>query len=420
MYLKIIDRLPFLGLLLISIFPLFNIKGVSISLIIFSLLSIIYLFSNFKNNWNPDCKNFIITSIPFGLYIVGLTYTNDIHYAFKVLETGLPLIIFPFIYFIILGKHYNFKSSEIDKSLNFLVFSSSLLILIIISSLIITGIWKDFFDNEIFLKSIQNKGVNTIRIAIEKTPFFGEHPTYFGLIGTITIIISFFRILENKKQSFIIPLFIGIVGILISGSKIVIISSIIIIIILVISKIRSKRNIFLILLFIIISSGLLLTKTPLLKNRFNEILVTKFEPPQGINYNSTNVRIAIIQCTFNTFKQSPIFGHGTGGSKAEMTNCYKQYDTDIFARHNYYYNSHNQYFSFAISFGLLGFLIFLFWIGWYIKKGIKYNDMLFLVIMINFIIIFLTENLLERQTGNILFSFLIPLLYKYNLQKNAR
>jgi len=416
---KIIDKLPFFGLLLISFFPLFNIKVVSISLIIFAFLSIIYLFANFKNNWNPDIKNFIITSIPFGLYIIGLIYTNDIHYAFKVLETGLPLIIFPFIYFIILGRHYRFKSFEIDKLLNFLVFSSSLLILIVVSSLIITGVWKDFFDNEIFIRSVQNKGVNTIRIAIEKVPFFGEHPTYFGLLSTITVIISFFRILENKKLKFSFPLIIGLIGILISGAKIAIISFLIITIILIIFKVKKKRNVLLILLFIIVSSGFIFTKIPLLKNRFNEIFVTKFEPPQGINYNSTNVRIAIIQCTFNTFKKSPIFGHGTGGSKAEMTNCYKQYDTDIFARHNYYYNSHNQYFSFAISFGLLGFLIFLFWIGWYIKEAINYHDILFLIIMINFIIIFLTENLLERQTGNILFSFLIPLLYKYNLQKNV-
>ena len=416
---KIIAKLPFFGLLLISIFPLFNIKGVSISLIILTFFSILYLSSDFKNNWKPDVKNFIITSIPFGLYIVGLTYTYDLHYAIKVLETGLPLIIFPLVYFIILGKHYKFNSSEITKLLNFLVFSSSLLILIVISYLMITGVWKDFFDDEIFLKSIQNKGVNTIRIAIEKVPFIGEHPTYFGLLSTISIIISFFRILENKKLRFSIPLVIGLIGVVISGAKIAIISFLTVVIILIILKTKSKRNKFIIIFFVIVGSGFLVTNVPLLKNRFNEILVTKFEPPQGIIYNSTNVRIAIIECTFDTFRKSPIFGYGTGGTKEEMTNCYKQYDTDIFARHNYYYNSHNQYFSFAISFGLFGFLIFLFWVGWYVKKAIEHHDILFLVIMINFIIIFLTENLLERQTGNILFSFIVPLLFKYNLQKNA-
>ena len=285
--------------------------------------------------------------------------------------------------------------------------------------MIITGVWKDFFNNEIFLKATQNKGGNTIRMAIEKVPFFGEHPTYLGLIATINILISIFRIIENKNLNFIILLPIGLIGIIISGAKIAIISFLIIIIILVIFKIRSKRNIFLVLFFILITTGLMLTSIPLLKNRFNEILVTKFEPPRGINYNSTNVRIAILQCTFNTFKNSPIYGYGTGGSKAEMTNCYKQYETDIFARNNNYFNSHNQYFSFAISFGIIGFLIFLSWLGWYVKAAIKFNDILLLVIIINFMLMFLTENLLERQTGNVLFSFLLPLLYKYNLQKNV-
>ena len=53
---RIVDKLPFFGLLLISVFPLFNIKGVSISIIILTALSLIYLFSNFKKKWNPDIR----------------------------------------------------------------------------------------------------------------------------------------------------------------------------------------------------------------------------------------------------------------------------------------------------------------------------------------------------------------------------
>jgi O-antigen ligase len=420
MNIKIINKLPFLGLLLISTFPLFNIKTVSISLIIFTLFSVIFLFSNFKNNWNPDIKSFIITSIPFGLYIIGLIYTNDINYALKVLETGLPLVVFPFAYFIILGERYKFKNSEINKLLNLFVFSSSLLILLTISYLIITGTWKDFFNNEIFLKAIQNQGINKIRIAIEKAPFFGEHPTYFALFCSSSFLISLFRILNDKKRIFIISLLIGLIGIIVSGAKIAIISVLITAIVLVIIKIKKRENIFFITLLLLIITGILIAKVPVLKNRFNEIVITKFEPPAGVKYNSINVRVAIVQCTFNTFKKSPIFGHGTGGPKTEMIDCYKHFNTDIFARHNYYFNSHNQYFSFAISFGILGILIFLYWIGWYVKKAIEYNDILFLVLMINFLLMFLTENLLERQTGNVLFSFLIPLFYKYNSQKIAR
>ncbi len=417
---RIIYKLPFLGLLWISFFPLLNIKGVSISIIIFALLSVIYVCSDFQEKWKPDVKSFSIAALPFGLYIVGLAYTDNLQYGFKVLETGLPLIVFPLIYFIILGKNHEFKNSEINMQLNFFVFSISLMIMITISYLVLTGIWKDFFDNEIFLKSVQNKGVNTIRIAIEKTPFVGEHPTYFALLSTICVLISFFRILQKKGLIFSITLVIGLVGIVISGAKIAIVSFLITLVILLILKVKRKRTMLALFLVIIASSVILIAKVPLLKNRFNEILITKLEPPKGINYNSTNVRVGIIECTFETFRKSPIVGHGTGGSKDDMTNCYMQYETDIFARHNYYYNSHNQYFSFAVSYGLLGFSIFLFWVCWYVKKAIEYDDILFLVIMLNFAIFFLTENLLERQTGNVLFSLLIPLFYKLNLQKNAR
>ena len=64
-------------------------------------MSLIYLFADIKNRWSPDFKSFFLTTIPISLYVVGLFYTNDYYQAMKVFETGLPLFIFPFLYFII-------------------------------------------------------------------------------------------------------------------------------------------------------------------------------------------------------------------------------------------------------------------------------------------------------------------------------
>jgi len=414
------SHFPMYALSLMSFFPLLNIKGVSISVILCLLLSVIYFAVNFRGNWKPDLKSLLITSTPFVLYLLGMIYTDDFKEGIKVLETGLPLLIFPFIYFILLGKNYFISLKNINKVQNLLVLSSSLLITIVLFYIVITGVWTDLFDDEIMLKASRNQGKNMIREAIQQIPFLGEHPTYFGLLSVITFIISIFRIAFDKKYIFVISLVLGFLGILVSGSKMAILSFLVSIFLIAILKIRKKRNIVIFIFLTILVSTLLVKNNSFLKNRFKEIIITKLEAPRGTNYNSTNVRLAILQCSLGTFSTAPILGQGTGGYKLDMVECFKNFDTDIFERHQYYFNTHNQYFSFALYFGVIGLLVFLLWLGAFAKVFLKNREVLFLVFLLVFLLMFLTENILERQTGVILFSILMPLYYKYSLQLNEK
>lgn len=405
---------------LMAFFPLFNIKGVSIGVILCLLLSVIYFFKNFPSNWEPDIKSLIIASTPFVLYLLGMIYTDDFNAGIKVLETGLPLLIFPLIYFVLLGKNYLISLKDVNRVQNILVLSTSLMITIVLFYIVYTGVWKDFFNEEILRKASMNQGKNQIREAIQTIPFLEEHPTYFGLLSVIILIISIFRVAFDKKHIFVVSSILGFLGILVSGSKMVFFSFLLSIFLIAIFKIRKKRNIAVFLFLIVLVSGLLVRKNSFLRNRFNEIIVMNFEAPRGINYNSTNVRIGIMQCSFSTFKKSPLLGQGTGGYKLDMMDCFKKFDTDIFVRHQYYLNTHNQYFSFALYFGIVGLLVFIIWLGVFAFKFFKNGEVLSLVLLFVFLSMFLTENILERQTGVILFSLLIPLFYKYSLQKNGK
>ncbi len=414
---QITKNLPFYGLIILSFFPLLNIKGVSISIIFFSLFSLIYLFSDLKNRWSPDIKNFIYISIPFGLYIIGLSYTSDIQQGFKTIETGLPLFVFPFLYFIILGKKYIIDLQMKNKLLNSFILSSSLFILLILIYLTYNGALSSFFNEEMFLKTTQNKGRDLIRSSIQNTPFFGEHPTYFGLISIFTLLLSVFQ-LSKKPKRYIFTIVLGVTGIFVSGSKMSIITFIILTIIFLFTFTKSKKNKLITIFSFIFFITFIFTTFPSLSVRFNQVLHTKFEAPKGLRYNSTNVRTAVYLCTFDNIKTAPIWGHGTGGYREGMRNCFKQFDTNVFKKDNYYYNSHNQYLSFILSNGIIGFLFIILWIIIIFHISIINNDQLLLFSMIIFVIMFFTENLLERQTGNVMFSFLVFMLYKYNLQKN--
>jgi len=415
--LEITKKLPIYGLYIVALFPLFNIKLVSISIIIFSFFSLIYLFSDLKNRWNPDYKSFFLTSLPISLYIIGLLYTDDYHSAMKVFDTGLPLLIFPLLYFVIIGRKFKTSLSSKNKIIDIFIISGSVLILLIFGYLIYSGAIQSLFNVDAAIKATQNKGSDVIRKAIMTTPFIGEHPTYFGLISLFVSLLSFLRFRENNNLFSLFPIIIGISGVIISGSKMTILTLFILILINIFMFINSRKYKLILFFSISLSIILLFIAFPTLSTRFGQVIKTKFEPPKGIVYNSTNVRVAVYQCTFENINKSPIIGLGTAGYISGMKKCFHKFDTDIFKRSNFYYNSHNQYLSFVLSNGIIGLLIFLVWIGLFYKSAISYKDNYLLLSMIIFSMMFLTENLLERQTGNVMFSFFMPFFYWINLNR---
>lgn len=409
-------KLPLYGLLIVSLFPLFNVKGVSILIIFLSFLSLIYLISDFKKRWSPDIKSFILTSIPFSLYIIGMFYTDDISVGFKALETGLPLFLFPLLYFIVLGKKFVLSKKEKHTILNSFIFSGSIFIVIILCSLYFNNGLQGLFDHEILQRTTQNRGRDIVRWGIENTPFIGEHPTYFALIGVLVSLISIFKISNNSKL-FIISFLIGIIGVLVSGSKMAILTMVLVGLLSLFFVIKTKTKRIVIFCCLLTLLIVIFAYVPMVNIRFTQVFKTNFNPPKDLRYNSTNVRVAIYQCTISNIRKSPILGNGTRGYINGMKECYKNYNTDIFKRQGWYFNSHNQYLSFVLSNGSIGLILFIFWIVVFFKSSILNNDKLFLLSLVVFVLMFFTENILERQTGNVLFSFLIILFHKQNMDK---
>lgn len=404
-------KLPLYGLLIVSLFPLFNIKGVSILIITFSLLSIIYLISDFQNRWSPDVKSFIFTSIPFSLYLIGMFYTDDIRQGFRALEIGLPLFLFPFLYFIVLGKRFILGNKEKEVLLKSFTISGSVLIFLIICYLCFSGLFYGLFDEEMLLKTTQNMGRDMVRWAIENTPYIGEHPTYFGIISIFVALISVFKI-SNNQYIYLPSLVIGIIGVFISGSKMSIVTLVLMVFISLFFLIKSIKKRIIIFFGVFIILLVIFESIPMIKVRFTQVMDANFDPPKDLRYSSTNVRIAIYQCSFVNIQKAPVFGNGTRGYINGMRTYYRKYDTDIFKKNDYFFNSHNQYLSIVLSNGIVGFILFVLWLLVFLKSSVVIKDRLYLSLIVVYVIMFFTENLIERQTGNVLFCFLIILFYK--------
>ena len=93
------DKLKFklldLSLLQMFALPLFpsNLKPYNIA-----FFGLVILFINRKNDFTFDFKSFFINSSIYLLMILSLLYSENLHYAFKKLETMASLIIFPMIF----------------------------------------------------------------------------------------------------------------------------------------------------------------------------------------------------------------------------------------------------------------------------------------------------------------------------------
>ena len=121
-----------------------------------------------------------------------------------------------------------------------------------------------------------------------------------------------------------------------------------------------------------------------------------------------NARVQIWFSAMEVIKENPVLGVGTGDVKAAMMDKYVQQDFLLSQERGY--NAHNQYLQIAATLGLMGFAAFLvfwgtlFWIGW------KKRSMLLFLFGLIGLVNFCTESMFEKQIGVMFFAFLFALL----------
>lgn len=366
-------------------------KGLPVILL---FLGSIFLNQKKKINWNW----FLINSSIFLLYILSLSYTQNISYGMRIIETALTFLIIPFVFFV-LRPQIKISQQLRTKFLVLFIVSTTIFSLFALLHIIIdnnTEYYKDFYSNK-------------FRIIVENIPLIGQHPIYASIyLGISLIFITYLfkrNLLSYKKRQKLFLIFSGFINIvllLMLSSRGVIFSLIILLIFsLVKTIVREKKQkqgfVFLCLLFISIS--MLFT----FNRRINEMI--KFDTYTSLSSNYSNsFRVNIYNCAINVFKRSPFWGYGVGDAQDELNNCYS-YKDQLLLNNNY--NSHNQYLDFAIKLGLLGLTAFIVLLIANYQYAKYSKNELFRYIIIFYCLNFFTENILVRQSGLILFIFFI-------------
>lgn len=90
-------------------------------------------------------------------------------------------------------------------------------------------------------------------------------------------------------------------------------------------------------------------------------------------------------------------GVGTGGVPAAYEKAYREIETKL--KPEYRHRVHNQYLTFWITFGVLGFVLFIIWVLTPLAYAIKYNSYLPIVFFVMLLFIAMTEDVLETHVG---------------------
>lgn len=379
-----------------AFFPLFDFKLINIGIVAFALGSALKFYENdtfSRRPWKKVVLETLILSAPFLLSLIALLWTQNINVGITFVERSLPFILFPVVF--LLWKPLN-SSTQVKTFFQIYIVSNLVLALafILISIISLLHLSKDVSLPTTLL-------IKKFRGGFESVLVIGEHPIYLALmLGTALLFLFFFKFKKLWKN--LISAFLLFIALLMSGSigpMIALLAVVILIIFLKPLKVKTKLTMAVAFLFLVFGA---FTLSPY-KKRINEFLNTTQIYPKGDYFNSFNIRMGIYKCALNIAKNVPIYGLGAGDVQTELDLCYKNefntkaYDAGIF-------NTHNQYFFFWLSYGILGICLVLFSYYFYLRTAILNHNKAYLAFLSFMLVCFLFENILSRNTGIMVFS----------------
>lgn len=186
------------------------------------------------------------------------------------------------------------------------------------------------------------------------------------------------------------------------------------------SKTKASIHTWIKVLFGFLTLITIMLVNPKIKARISDTKVEIQKLFGADTHRETNPRVYLWQYAIDVIAEKPILGYGVGDAKDELNIALEDCDAKFWNGeknipiHAKNLNYHNQFLQTWAEVGVLGFLLLLFLM---IRPFfLKNQHPLFLIFVGLTLIGFLTESMLERQAGVVLFAFMYPLLSSLKTQ----
>lgn len=337
--------------------------------------------------------------ILFLVYLIGMSYSENLKFGWRDIESRLSFVIFPLM--LILSSR-SLNLSIIQKA------KDGIIIGVLISLLIS------------FLRAIYCK-INGGEICFRADQFgFNMHATYLSVMYTMAILFVFERKINVRfellwKIAFFLVALIAMYFMRSLSSFVAL--AVISVFAFFYFVFKYKKWIFLALIPIFIFGGVfMLKRLPQLSWDINNTIDTvkdyKKDPDNFIErkknwVESNTVRIVVWDFSVDIIRENP-FGVGTGDVKDKLFETYNLHGYDEFTEKGL--NSHCQFLQTGIAIGWIGIILLFLIIVFPFFSRFTRNDFVYCSFLLLIFLTCLFESYLERQAGIIFFSFISSVL----------
>jgi O-antigen ligase len=377
---------------------IYSIKLSNLFVVLFAATTIAGLFFGKKPKYKKS--DILLASTFFLISAVGLLYTNHVTVGLSLLETRIPLLLFPILF----GLRLPDLATRVGFIKHFL-YSLSLTFVVTLSIALYRNI-RDTLPDIWFSRWYYHYSDLTAPINID--------PLYLALFVCfgITIIlmelldITQYGFLKSKARSIVMLVVFGIFISILGVRSILLILVLLIIVIFFLSKKFSKSRAIGLSFFLALIMGISFA-SPVTRERFEGLFTSKFE------FSEYSVdRFIIWSVAFDYVKKHPgefIIGHGTGSSEKLMEEQYKVKEINWdFEKKT---NTHSQYLGFLLDVGLIGVAAMVAFLVMSIITFSKSNDKVGLIFILLMSMAMISENYLNRQKGVVFFGVFYSILY---------
>ena len=336
------------------------------------------------------------------MYMIYLPFAENFKELGKEIIKSLPFLIFPLGF--MLNK--NVVSKKLLQTFG-IVYTVSVLILNIFGWIkVISFGWNNAWQQNDFYHPVFRN------LFAEATSL---HLPYLGLLSIFAALWLTYKMFYNKKANLfsIVSVLFILCSAYIYSARMALACYLIGLLFIVFKSIKKQTVKWSLLIALPLCAATFLWFSPL-KERYitlvekQLVLPNKNQQPHEVNY-----RYGIWHCATKLIADNFFTGVGADKVQEKLNECYSNFTYKSYEDFTKVtYNSHNQYFDQFLKFGIIGLLLFLFVLFYfYPNASILYQTFIIIVS-----ISFLTENILDRQTGVVFVSLFntICVLYKMN------